>query len=157
MYLLYVFWSVETRQVSQVSVSFLCRLLFMFDFFKVLQCFAAVLCPHEGLHTGDQLGADHVQLSLRTNGPSGNCLFPTTLSSHPSTLPAFLPPSIPPSLAPYPLQCVYLTLLTKTPFKRFYRFGHMAKIAVCGDSFLEIVGRLKCLWIDGDLFHGFHM
>lgn len=109
-----------------------------------------MFCPHEGHHTRDQLGTDHVQLSLRTNGPSGNCLFPPP---SPLTPPLCLPPS----LSSYP-QCVYLTLRAKKHFECFYRFGHRTRIVVFGDSFLEIGWRrLKCLWIDGVLFYGFHM
>lgn len=67
-------------------------------YFYVLAFFvlATMFYPHEGHHTGDQSGAAHVQLSLKTNGPSGNCLIPSTISSHP-TLPSHPPPH-PPSV-----------------------------------------------------------
>lgn len=55
--------------------------IFMFLAFYVL---ATMFYPHEGHHTGDQSGAARVQLSLKTNGPSGNCLIPSTI---PLTLP----------------------------------------------------------------------
>lgn len=98
-------------------------------------------------HTGDQSGADHVQLSLRTNAPSGNCLVPTTLSSQQ-----------PPHQHPLTPHCVYSTLLAKTHSECFPSAQSQALArAACGDSFLETRRRLTCLWIDDDLFYGFHM
>ena len=79
--------------------------------------FAAVVCPHEGHHTGDQLGADHVQLSLEDKWSIRQLLIPSTLSSHPVHPPSLLTP-----------QCVYLTLKrAKKHFECLYRFGHRTR------------------------------
>lgn len=71
------------RQWQTVYVHFFFKCEHKLQYRKV---FAAVVHLSEGHHTGDQSGADLVQLSLRTNGPSGNCLsLPSTLSSHSSS------------------------------------------------------------------------
>lgn len=76
----------------------------------------AVCCPHEGHHTGDQWGADHVQLSLKTNGHDQA----TARSLHPVSSP-LRPPSLPPSLRPHPTSVfTWLSTLEKTFWVLFY-------------------------------------
>lgn len=111
--------------------------------------FAVMFCLHEGHHTGDQLGADLDQLSLWTNGPSGNCL------SSPSP-PSPLPP--PPSLPRRPPVCLLDFPCLKTILSAFIGLFAGPEIAASGDSFLETDCRgSKCLCIDGVLFHEFHV